>query len=165
MAIRNACRALVVKNGQVLLCKTVLTRDDRCWWGLPQGAVCYDLPGGGQNQYETLEEAVVRECLEETGYTVTVKRMAGVYEEIMLSETFRKLYGAHAHKVHFIFLCELADMPRVEPSELDMDMEGAEWVDLADVHNLPIYPVAFKENLCAMLEAEETLFLGTKRLE
>ena len=165
MAIRNCCRALVVKDGKVLLCKTVFTRDDRCWWGLPQGAVCYDLPGGGQNRYETLEEAVVRECLEETGYAVTVQRLAGVYEEIQLSEKFRELYNAHAHKVHFIFLCDLADTPRAEPTELDMDMEGAEWVDLAAVDSLPIYPKTFRENLRRMLDAEETLFLGSKREE
>jgi len=165
MAIRNSCRALVVKDGKVLLCKTVLTRDDRCWWGLPQGAVCYDLPGGGQNQYETLEEAAVRECMEETGYTVEIKRLAGVYEEIQLSETFRAIYEEHVHKVHFIFLCELTDAPHVAPSELNMDMEGAEWVNLAAVDHLPMYPKAFQENLRRMLEAEETLFLDSKRLE
>jgi len=163
MAIRNCCRALIVKDGQVLLCKIVFARDDRCWWGLPQGAVCYDLPGGGQNMDETLEEAVVRECLEETGYTVTVKRLARVYEEIMMSEKFRELYEAHVHKVHFIFQCELTDAPRVEPSELDMDMEGAEWVDLAEVDTLPLYPVVVKKNLRRMLDAEEALFLGSKR--
>jgi len=163
MAIRNACRVLVVRDEKVLLCKTVLTRDDRCWWGLPMGAVCYDLPGGGQNEFETLEEAAARECLEETGYTVAVQELAAVYEEIAMSDTFRTLYAAHAHKVHFIFRCELTGVPRVLPSELDLDMEGAEWVNLADVETLPIYPTAFKENLLRMLDTEGALFLGSRR--
>jgi len=56
------------------------------------GETYYDFPGGGQNQYETLEEAVRRECLEETGYTVVVDRLAGIFEEICTDERFRAEY-------------------------------------------------------------------------
>jgi len=162
MAIRNACKALLVRDGQILLNRNLNTIGDMAW-GLPNGAVYYDLPGGGQNRYETLEEAVVRECLEETGYTVTVRRLAAVYEEISMREDFRTQYEPHAHKVHFIFLCEVLDVPRGMPTELDTDMQGVEWVDLADMDTLPLYPVVVKENLRRMLDTEEALFLGSKR--
>jgi|GEM_PF-213385 len=163
MAIRNTCKALVVKDGKLLLCKNVRPTDDRCWWVLPQGAVCCDLPGGGQNMDETLEEAAVRECLEETGYTAAVKRLAAVYEMIFMSEHFRARYLRHVHKVHFIFLCELTDAPRVMPTEMDTDMQGTEWVDLRELENTPLYPAVVKDNIHRMLDAKEMLFLGSQR--
>jgi len=164
MAIRNACKAVLVRDGKILLNKNLNTIGDMAW-SLPDGAVYYDLPGGGQNQYETLAEAVVRECLEETGYTVAVKRLAAVYEEISVNERFRAQYEKHAHKVHFIFLCEVTDVPRAAETEKDLDLLQSEWVDVAAVDSLPIYPVMVKENLQRMLEAEETLFLGSKRVD
>ena len=107
----------------------------------------------------------MRECLEETGYTVTVKKLAAVYEMIFMGEAFRALYARHVRKVHFIFLCEATDVPCVPPTELDTDtdMQGAEWVEFSKVDMLPLYPVVVKENLLRMLEAEETLFLGSRR--
>jgi len=162
MAIRNACKALLVRDGKILLNKNLNTIGSIAW-GLPDGAVYYDLPGGGQNQYETLAETVVRECLEETGYTVEVKRLAAVYEEISMNERFRAQYEKHAHRVHFIFQCEVTNEPRATETEKDMDMLQSEWVEVADVENLPLYPVAVKENLRRMLTAEDALFLGSKR--
>ena len=81
MGIRNAARAIIVNDGKILLNKNQNSLGDMCF-GISKGAVYYDLPGGGQNQYETLEEAVIRECLEETGYITAVERLAAVYEEI-----------------------------------------------------------------------------------
>jgi ADP-ribose pyrophosphatase YjhB (NUDIX family) len=104
MAIRNAAKALVIKDGKLLINKNQNTLGDMCY-GLPNGTVYYDLPGGGQNQYETLEDAVIRECIEESGYTVAVERLAAVYEEISMHEGFRSGYQDYAHKINFIFIC------------------------------------------------------------
>ena len=57
MAIRNTAKALLVSNGRILVNRCVTQ----------EGGVYYDLPGGGQHMLETMEEAVIREVLEETG--------------------------------------------------------------------------------------------------
>ena len=43
-------------------------------------------------QYETMEQAVIRECLEETGYSVLPMRFVGLYEEITEDEDPLHLY-------------------------------------------------------------------------
>lgn len=53
---RRAARGIVVKEGELLLIHT--------------GAGDYKFPGGGVESGETLEQALAREMLEETGYPV-----------------------------------------------------------------------------------------------
>jgi 8-oxo-dGTP diphosphatase len=50
------------------------------------------LPGGGIEKGETPEEAIVREILEETGFHVKVKRLAGVYTPINRLAKYTHLY-------------------------------------------------------------------------
>ena len=58
--IRSTAKAIVLHEGRVLLNHAAdAYRGD-----------FYALPGGGQHRFETLEDAVVRECLEETGCRV-----------------------------------------------------------------------------------------------
>jgi 8-oxo-dGTP pyrophosphatase MutT (NUDIX family) len=76
---RIAVAALIFDEERVLLA----LRRDIDWW---------NLPGGGMEIGETLEEAVCREVLEETGLVVEVGQLVGVYskpqkQEIVL--TFR----------------------------------------------------------------------------
>ncbi len=54
MAIRNAAKAILIHNDKFLLNKCQ-SKDI---------GIYYDLPGGGQNPYETMEQAVLREVLE-----------------------------------------------------------------------------------------------------
>ncbi|MBX5451717.1 NUDIX domain-containing protein [Thermogemmatispora sp.] len=65
--------------GRVLL----VHRNDIDWW---------NLPGGGMELGETVDEAVKREVREETGLEVTVERLVGVYSKPQKQEvvlTFR----------------------------------------------------------------------------
>ena len=60
---RLAAYALVVEDDRVLL----------TWFnGSGSGTPCWSLPGGGVEFDETVEEAVVREALEETGHEVVL---------------------------------------------------------------------------------------------
>ena len=61
-------RALIVYDGTVLL---VRHRDGRYPWSLP---------GGGVERYERMEEAARREAREETGATVRIEYLLGVYD-------------------------------------------------------------------------------------
>ncbi|HZS75430.1 MAG TPA: NUDIX domain-containing protein [Ktedonobacteraceae bacterium] len=61
--------ALIFDNdGRVLLGH----RRDIDWW---------NLPGGGMEQGETVDEAVCREVREETGLAIEVERLVGVYSK------------------------------------------------------------------------------------
>lgn len=77
--------ALVEDGGRVLLAR----RRDSGWW---------NLPGGGLEYGETVEEAVAREVREETGLAVRVQRLVGVYskpqtEEVVLTFACAVLSG------------------------------------------------------------------------
>jgi ADP-ribose pyrophosphatase YjhB (NUDIX family) len=61
-------RALVVRKGAVLLVRH------------RAGQQPWSLPGGGVARYERLIEAAQREAQEETGVTVRVDRLLGVYD-------------------------------------------------------------------------------------
>lgn len=103
--IRSTAKAIVLHEGRVLLNRAAdAYRGD-----------FYALPGGGQHRFETLEDAVVRECLEETGYRVRPLRLAAVCEEIWRSPAFRAAHPEYAHRMLHIFLCALAgDAPEAE---------------------------------------------------
>ena len=55
--IRTACRAIIIRNGEILLSYETKTNQ---WM----------LPGGGLEQNENEEECVVRETIEETGFVI-----------------------------------------------------------------------------------------------
>ena len=163
MAIRNSAKAIIINEGKILLNKNQRTFDDELG-SRPNDSLFYGLPGGGQNQYETLEEAVVRECLEETGYTVAVKRLAAIYEEVVMNAAFRVKHADYAHKVYFIFVCRLTDAPVREPSEIDYGMLGSEWVGLEKIDDIQMYPAVVRANLRALLVADSVLHLGADRI-
>ncbi len=163
MGIRDACKAVIIDNGRALLNKNINTMGDMCY-GLPNGAHYYDLPGGGQNQYETLEEAVMRECLEETGHTIKVIKLCAVFEEISNHKLFRAEYEPYAHKVHFVFMCRPVNVPVKHITEPDLDMSGSEWVLLNDIKNIPLYPQILKNNFDRIIYAEHMLYLGLERV-
>ena len=162
MGIRNAAKALLLHEGKILVNKNRNTLGAMCY-GLENGAIYYDLPGGGQNQYETLEEALKRECLEESGYAVHVERLGAIYEEISINAELRTHYEMYAHKVFFLFVCHLEDVQRKAVTELDLDMLCSEWVDVEEVKNLPIYPEVLRTQLNEILHAKTPLFLGSRQ--
>jgi len=163
MGIRNATRALIIEKNKILLNKNQNSIGYR-YPDLPNGMIYYDLPGGGQNQYETLEEAVKRECLEETGYYINIERLAAIYEDISLNEKFRTEYEQYAHKVHFLFLCHLTGDSAKLSEEKDLDMLESEWVDIEDIRKIPLYPQIIKLNFDLVLKSNNTLYLGSERV-
>jgi 8-oxo-dGTP diphosphatase len=60
--------AIIVHDGQVLLAR----RRDIGWW---------NLPGGGMERGETVDEALRREVREEIGIEIAIVRLVGVYSK------------------------------------------------------------------------------------
>jgi len=155
MSIRSTAKAIIINDKKVLLNK------------------CYDknhgdyyaLPGGGQRQYETLHEALVRECLEETGYTVVPVRFAALCEEICLNEEFRKKYSDYAHKIYHIFVCKLASEDIQTPTEKDEMQVSCEWVDIDSLQQLRVLPKALGDSINNIISNTAPVFLGSEHID
>ncbi|MFA8439762.1 HAD-IIA family hydrolase [Pueribacillus sp. YX66] len=106
--VKAAVTAVIFNRvGDVLL----IQRKDNQLWGLPTGHV---------EVGESVEQAVVREVLEETGLHVTVKRMIGVYSD---PETQTLIYsdGRVTQFVTTCFECEVIDGILTKQTEESVD--------------------------------------------
>jgi len=155
MGVRSTVKALILHEGKVLL--------NRCHDA--NNGEYYSLPGGGQEQYETMAEATKRECLEETGYSVETVRFAALMEEICLDPFIREQYAQYAHKMLHIFLCRLASTERVEPTETDDLQIASEWIAIEDVPNIHLLPRQVREHFSELIESENPMYLGSHFLE
>lgn len=154
MSVRSTVKAIVLDKSKVLL--------NRCY-DEPNGSY-YSLPGGGQEKYETLHDALVRECLEETGYTVEPLRFAALMEEICDSAFIRETYPEYAHKMLHLFVCRLASRQTAKPTETDSSQIASEWIDLEEVKNLNLLPKAVKARFAELIESERAIFLGSEHI-
>ncbi len=151
--IRNSAKALVIKEGKILLNSHLDST----------GAVYYDLPGGGQHAFETMEEAVVREVLEETGLTVEPVRFAALAEEIFTNPGMRERYPGYCHRVMHIFLTRVLPGPVRERAEMDFQQTGSRWVTPAGAEDLPLVPVQLRGRVREVLSAPGPVYLGSRR--
>lgn len=81
---RIACSAIIERGGEYLMAR----RRDIGWW---------NLPGGGLEAGETVEQGLAREVREEVGVEIRIMRLVGVYSKPQKNE------------VVLTFLCKLAD--------------------------------------------------------
>lgn len=154
MAIRSAAKAIVLHNDQILVNR---------YHNSEYGAF-YDLPGGVQNQYESMEDAVVREVLEETGYHVCVKRFVALTEEIYDAPTIRQKYPNTSHRILHIFLTELTDETPQEATEPDSHQDACIWVPLDEVDTLEFHPINLSGKIKALITDSAPQYLGLVRM-
>lgn len=151
--IRNSAKALVLKDGKLLL-NSHLTST---------GEEYFDLPGGGQHVYETMEEAVVREVLEETGLAVEPVRFAALAEEIFTNGDMRERFPEYCHRTMHIFLVRVASETVREKTELDFQQTGSVWVSPEEAENLPLVPIQLRGRVRQVLDAAGPVYLGSVR--
>lgn len=152
MPIRSTVKALIVRQGRILL--------NRCAY--EDGSVYYDLPGGGQCPYESLEAALRREVLEETGYTLGEIRFAALAEEIFTDPHLQARYPEYTHRMMHIFLSEPGDEPPLAPTEKDLGMVESLWLPLEEAARLKeLHPFGLGAHLLSLAEGGAPIFLGT----
>jgi 8-oxo-dGTP diphosphatase len=138
MAVRSCVKAIVMRDGKVLLNRC---RDEK-------GECYYTFPGGGQNPFETMRDALVRECAEETGYRVVPGAFVGMCEEIVGDPEARERFGKYAHKVYHFFRCDLADETPGVPAETDSTQTGVEWLGADEAQKARLLPEGAWNMIC-----------------
>ena len=140
MNIRVGANAVVVQNDAIL----VVEFDD-------ETGPHFNLPGGGVESSESIQEALVREVLEETCAKVSVGPLLLVTE--YFPPRYQNLYGP-AHKVGFFFECHLlaGSQPHL-PEHADANQVGVQWLPLAKLPNAPLLP-RIADRLLAMLTSK-----------
>ena len=126
--IRNAVRALIIRDRRVLLIRKKYV----------DGTEMFALPGGGQDTGETLETALVRECKEEVGTDISNIALLHVVDWFKLRNTIPPSTRQH---VEFLFACDVDDS-YVAQNGHHPDKHQVEviWVKLNALDNIPCHP-------------------------
>lgn len=154
--IRNAVRAVIIKDQHVLLLRKEYE----------DGSELYALPGGGQDTGETLEAALKRECLEEIGCDVELHKLLQVADYFKPRPTTPP---SRRHLLELLFLCSVpADYTPGNGSHPDRHQVEVAWVAIDDLHQLPMMPAAMVNilgSLCGhhttgAIEASQQIYIG-----
>ena len=154
MSIRSTVKAIIINDNKVLL--------NRCFD--ENNGYYYSLPGGGQNQYETLNDAIIRECLEETGHNIIPLRFSGLYEEICDDPKARKIYPEYAHKMYHIFVCKLKDNAFIKPTEIDDMQIDSEWINIEKLSKIRVMPEFLNDNIVNIINNDNDMFYGSDHI-
>ena len=147
--IRNAARALIVRDSKILL----LHKE-----GYADGTR-YALPGGGQDLGETLEQALVRECQEEIGARVQIRDLVHVADTFKPRDTSPP---STRHLVEFLFECNIPDdYTPGNGHHPDKHQVAVVWASLDELEHLPLYPRSLAGFLSGFLGRAGPTYLGS----
>ncbi len=134
--LRNSAKAIIIRDGHLLCTKNRDLLGD-----------FYLLPGGGQNHGETLKDAVLRECHEETGARIEVGNLYFVREYISANHELAE-YDDSIHQIEFMFLCSLLEETGSSSAgNHDAMQTGIEWLPIAQLEKYRFYPGSLIEPL------------------
>lgn len=146
--IRNAARALIVRDDRILLLRKQ---------GYSDGER-FALPGGGQDPGETLRQALLRECEEEIGTRVLVHDLIHVADYFKVRDTDPP---STRHLVEFLFSCEVPDdyvpMNGAHPDEHQV---GVVWARLDALPDMPLFPRTLGVFLGQRVAAAANIYMG-----
>ncbi|CAH8713481.1 NUDIX domain-containing protein [Paenibacillus thiaminolyticus] len=128
--IRNSAKAVIIDERNRILLTQNRDRD----------GLFYLFPGGGQEIGEKLEEAVIRECMEEIGCRVIVNDIWYIREYIGKNHEHAE-WDYDVHQVEFYFECRLdGELAMEAATNPDSDQVGVEWIELERLDRIRVYP-------------------------
>lgn len=146
---RNSAKAVIIEDNRLLAIQHAHALDRY-----------HALPGGGQRPFETLTEALTRECMEEIGVRVEVGDLLFIREYIGKNHEFAEKDG-DAHQIEFYFRCdivgEMGDMVGEIP---DKTQTGAAWLELDRLDQHQLYPKVLRDLLKAGASDTKLAYLG-----
>jgi ADP-ribose pyrophosphatase YjhB (NUDIX family) len=146
--IRNAARALIVRDDRILLLRKQ---------GYSDGER-FALPGGGQDPGETLRQALLRECQEEIATRVLIHDLVHVADYFKVRDTDPP---STRHLVEFLFRCEVQDtyvpMNGEHPDKHQVEVV---WVPLDALPDIPLYPRSLAAFLGRRSAAAAGIYMG-----
>jgi ADP-ribose pyrophosphatase YjhB (NUDIX family) len=123
LSFRPSVYGIIIKDGKVLLIKQ---------------HNFYSFPGGGIEIDETVEKALKREMLEETGLKVDIKEII----DCRSSFFFANMVDEYWNGILIYYLCEnISGQLSVENFDKNEQKysEMAEWIDLNDIENIKFH--------------------------
>ena len=138
LSFRPSVYAVIVRDGKVLLSKE--------WDG-------YDFPGGGIKLGEKIEDALVREVKEETGFDIAAGQLIACHDNF-----FKKLFkDQFVHSILLYYTATViggsASKEFIQESETEY-MDLPEWIDLAKIPEIKFYNAV---DSIAMIKQAETI--------
>ncbi len=123
--IRPGAKGFVIHDDRVLFIEEEL----------PNGDIFYDVPGGGIDFGERLEDGLRREIFEEVGLKVEPVKMVGSWKFVLPS---KRVEGVQVHILCVGYQCRLTEdgEPAIDLSSNPADSEeifGFDWLTKADV--------------------------------
>jgi ADP-ribose pyrophosphatase YjhB (NUDIX family) len=134
MAFYSATKTIIEeREGEILMVKEAKEHIHNSW----------DLPGGGLEEGEKVTESAKREVLEETGYTVELTGLIGIYKGASNAND--------TETIVFVFKGELGEKKR---EELEDDIIEAEFKDKEEIEGLELREENRREILKQYREGE-----------
>ncbi|WP_152392736.1 NUDIX domain-containing protein [Paenibacillus guangzhouensis] len=121
--IRNTVRALIIQDDKLLLIKKKR----------PNIGLYYVLPGGAQESNETLEQALIRECIEELGIEISSSNLICVREYISRNHEYSFILK-EVHTIDFIYECNIQFLNNeLRSLKADIGQVGIEWLPINEI--------------------------------
>jgi 8-oxo-dGTP diphosphatase len=131
--VRVSAKAVIIRDDHLLV---TAHRDE--------SGEYYLLPGGGQERFESLHDALRRECLEEIAARVEVGELLFVRDYIARNHEFAA-DDPQTQQVEIMFACRVPDdyIPR-SGAIPDPRQHGVVWLPLTALPSVRLYPAALK---------------------
>jgi 8-oxo-dGTP diphosphatase len=132
--VRPSAKAIIIRDGQLLVLVHHRSAGERF----------FTLPGGGQEPFESLPEALQRECLEEIGVAVRVGALLYVRDYIARNHEFAA-ESPLFHALELMFECTLEPGAEPQVGAVPDDWQtGVAWLPLQELPESAFYPTALR---------------------